>query len=112
MSSLDQLEDPQGNMGLFFLFPDVSIRWRGRFQLGITLLRIARRVMIVGVRMNVNKLIISFSPDFSGLMAVSQQGQVLAEARTRTFDVLAHNQYSAVRVSFSLCLFHRCCTES
>lgn len=42
VSSVDCLEDLQGNMGLFFLFPDASIRWRGRFQLGITLLRISR----------------------------------------------------------------------
>jgi hypothetical protein len=45
VSSLNHLEDHNGNMGLFFLFPDVSIRWRGRFQLGVTLLRISRRVI-------------------------------------------------------------------
>ncbi|KAJ7877304.1 velvet factor [Mycena leptocephala] len=42
VSSVNHLEDHNGNMGLFFLFPDVSIRWRGRFQLGVTLLRINR----------------------------------------------------------------------
>ncbi|KAJ3731703.1 velvet factor, partial [Lentinula guzmanii] len=42
VSSVEQLEDLQGNRGLFFLFPDVSIQWRGRYQLGITLLRISR----------------------------------------------------------------------
>ncbi|KAJ7717693.1 hypothetical protein B0H14DRAFT_2412629 [Mycena olivaceomarginata] len=42
VSSVNHLEDHNGNMGLFFLFPDVSIRWRGRFQLGVTLLRISR----------------------------------------------------------------------
>ncbi|KAJ7832550.1 velvet factor, partial [Mycena olivaceomarginata] len=42
VSSINHLEDHHGNMGLFFLFPDVSIRWRGRFQLGVTLLRISR----------------------------------------------------------------------
>jgi hypothetical protein len=41
---VDHLEDQNGNMGLFFIFPDVSIKWRGRFQLGITLVRISRRV--------------------------------------------------------------------
>lgn len=41
VSSVDQLEDLQGNVGLFFLFPDVSIRWRGRYQLGITLTRLS-----------------------------------------------------------------------
>lgn len=44
VSSVDQLEDLQGNLGLFFLFPDVSIRWRGQYQLGISLLRIHRHV--------------------------------------------------------------------
>jgi hypothetical protein len=41
VSSVDQLEDLQGNMGLFFLFPDVSVRWRGQYQLGITLSRLS-----------------------------------------------------------------------
>ena len=42
VSSIDQLEDLQGNRGLFFLFPDVSIQLRGRYRLGVTLLRISR----------------------------------------------------------------------
>ncbi|KAJ7862563.1 hypothetical protein B0H13DRAFT_1529095, partial [Mycena leptocephala] len=41
VSSVNHLEDHNGNMGLFFLFLDFSIRWRGRFQLGVTLLRIS-----------------------------------------------------------------------
>ena len=41
VSSVDQLEDLQGNMGLFFLFPDVSVRWCGQYQLGITLSRLS-----------------------------------------------------------------------
>ncbi|KAK0217992.1 velvet factor, partial [Armillaria fumosa] len=47
VSSLDILEDLQGNTGLFFIFPDVSIRWCGRFQLGISLLRISRLVLFI-----------------------------------------------------------------
>lgn len=77
VSSVDQLEDLQGNMGLFFIFPDVSIRWRGRFQLGVTAVRISRS-------------------DSSGSMSIADHGTVLAEARTRPFDVLPQNQYSAV----------------
>lgn len=42
VSTVEQLEDLQGNMGLFFLFPDVSIRSRGRYQLGVTLTKINR----------------------------------------------------------------------
>ncbi|KAJ7491544.1 velvet factor, partial [Mycena galericulata] len=40
-SFVDHLEDTNGNMGLFFVFPDVSICWRGRFQLGVTVMRIS-----------------------------------------------------------------------
>lgn len=40
VATVEQLEDLQGNMGLFFLFPDVSIRLRGHYQLGVTLTRI------------------------------------------------------------------------
>ncbi|KAG6918999.1 hypothetical protein DXG01_010238 [Tephrocybe rancida] len=76
VSSIDQLEDLQGNMGLFFIFPDVSIRWRGRFQIGVTVMRISRT-------------------DSFGGMGVSDHGVVLAETRTRSFDVLPHSQYTA-----------------
>ncbi|KAJ7576863.1 velvet factor-domain-containing protein [Mycena floridula] len=76
VSSADHLQDLQGNMGYFFLFPDVSIRWRGRFQLGITLLRIQ-------------------SPDENGVFRISPQGTVLAEARSRPFDVLSYQHYAA-----------------
>ncbi|KAJ7089664.1 velvet factor-domain-containing protein [Mycena belliarum] len=78
VSSLEYLEDQNGNMGLFFLFPDVSIRWRGRFQLGITLVRISRRVTAM--------------PDSSG---VAEQGSALAQARTATFEVFPYEQYTA-----------------
>ncbi|KAG5652045.1 hypothetical protein H0H81_006495 [Sphagnurus paluster] len=78
VSSIDQLEDLQGNLGLFFVFPDVSIRWRGRFQIGITVVRISRS-------------------DPSGGMGVADEGVVLAEARTQSFDVVPHDQYTAVR---------------
>jgi hypothetical protein len=49
VSSAQLLEDLQGHSGLFFLFSDVSIRWRGRFQLGVTLLRLSRRVEPEGI---------------------------------------------------------------
>ncbi|KAF7770578.1 hypothetical protein Agabi119p4_6552 [Agaricus bisporus var. burnettii] len=77
VSSVNQLEDPQGNLGLYFLFPDVSIRWRGRYQLGMTLTRIS-----------------GFDP--IGAVRLASQGTVLAEAKTRTFEVFTLNQYTAV----------------
>ncbi len=42
VSTVEQFEDLQGNMGLFFLFPDVSVRNCGRYQLGVSLTRITR----------------------------------------------------------------------
>ncbi|THU91501.1 hypothetical protein K435DRAFT_727147 [Dendrothele bispora CBS 962.96] len=76
VSSVDQLEDLQGNRGLFFLFPDVSIRWGGRYRLGITLLRLSNP---------------------SHQSSATQSAVGLAETRTNTFDVLPPNQYTAVR---------------
>ncbi|KAF8972651.1 velvet factor-domain-containing protein [Flammula alnicola] len=73
VSTVEQLEDLQGNMGLFFLFPDVSIRSRGRYQLGVTLTRIT-------------------SPDPSGL---AEHGTGLAQTRTRPFDAVALHEYTA-----------------
>ncbi|KDQ26978.1 hypothetical protein PLEOSDRAFT_1043611, partial [Pleurotus ostreatus PC15] len=40
VSSVHQLEDLQGNMGMYFLFPDVSIRYRGQFRLRVNLMRL------------------------------------------------------------------------
>ncbi|EIW79198.1 hypothetical protein CONPUDRAFT_138355 [Coniophora puteana RWD-64-598 SS2] len=80
VSSPQKLRDLQGRLGLYFLFPDVSIRYRGRFQLGISLLRIS---------------IPSCRTDAAGVMSLGEQGTVLAQARTRSFDVLAHEDYVA-----------------
>lgn len=78
VSVVEQLEDLQGNKGLFFLFPDVSIRWRGRYQLGVALSRIS-------------------SADLSGS---DNGGTLLSQARTRAFDAVALHQYRAARVLF------------
>ncbi|KAI6015998.1 velvet factor-domain-containing protein [Pisolithus microcarpus] len=76
VSSPQKLRDLSGRLGLYFLFPDVSIRWRGRFQLGISLLRLSEI-------------------DASGAMSLASEGIVLAAARTRPFDVLTHENYVA-----------------
>ncbi|KAJ8585988.1 hypothetical protein M405DRAFT_796118 [Rhizopogon salebrosus TDB-379] len=80
VSSPQKLRDLQGRLGLYFLFPDASIRWRGRFQLGISLLRISET-------------------DASGAMSIASQGTVLAQARTRPFDVFPHENYVAPPVT-------------
>lgn len=75
VSSVHQLEDLQGNMGMFFLFPDVSIRYRGQFRLRVNLMRLM---------------------DQTGRMNITPEGSVLADAITGPFDVVAYNEYSAV----------------
>ncbi|KAJ7714686.1 hypothetical protein B0H14DRAFT_3014969 [Mycena olivaceomarginata] len=60
-------------MGLFFVFPDVSIRWRGRFQLGVTLIRIS----------------------MPGQCGISEEGKTLAQTHTSTCEVLPHHEYIA-----------------
>ena len=42
VSSPQTLRNLQGRLGVYFLFPDVSIRWSGRFTLSVTLMRIPR----------------------------------------------------------------------
>lgn len=44
VSSPHILRNLQGRQGVYFLFPDVSIRWRGRFLLNVTLIRLPGQV--------------------------------------------------------------------
>ncbi|KAF8554298.1 hypothetical protein OG21DRAFT_1509035 [Imleria badia] len=74
VSSPQKLRDLQDRPGLYFLFSDVSIRWRGRFQLGISLMRISQT-------------------DSSGVMSIASQGTVLAQAWTQPFDVVTREIY-------------------
>ncbi|KAF8629056.1 hypothetical protein AX15_003556 [Amanita polypyramis BW_CC] len=76
VSSVEQLEDLQGNLGLFFLFPDVSIRWRGQYQLGISLFRM-------------------YSPGPLTGASLAPENTTLAETRTQMFEVVDQGEYSA-----------------
>jgi hypothetical protein len=46
VSSAHILDDLSGQSGLFFIFADVSIRFRGRYKLGVTLFKLFRRVYL------------------------------------------------------------------
>lgn len=95
VSSVDQLEDLQGNLGLFFLFPDVSIRWRGQYQLGISLLRICRHVpeLITQNRSDESPR----SPDTTAGSSTTRESTKLAETRTHIFNVVDQAEYTAAR---------------
>lgn len=92
VSVVEQLEDLQGNKGLYFLFPDVSIRWRGRYQLGVTLSRISKYAVFLHI-------LIGWLMRF--MFSVEPGGTLLTQTRTRAFDAVALHQYRAARVLFS-----------
>ncbi|KAH9939136.1 velvet factor [Amylocystis lapponica] len=76
VSSTHVLWNLRGKQGVYFLFPDVSIRWRGRYQLGVTLIRLNGQD----------------SPSTTGM---SKHGTVIARARSLPFDVLLRAGYIA-----------------
>lgn len=47
VSSPHILRNLQGRQGIYFLFPDVSIRCRGRFLLNVTLIRLPGQVVVM-----------------------------------------------------------------
>ena len=42
VSSPHAFRNLQGGQGIYFVFPDVSVRWQGQFRLRVTLLRLPR----------------------------------------------------------------------
>ena len=45
VSSPHTLRNLQGRQGIYFLFPDVSVRWSGRYKLSVTLMRLVSFVL-------------------------------------------------------------------
>ncbi|OSX64210.1 hypothetical protein POSPLADRAFT_1137985, partial [Postia placenta MAD-698-R-SB12] len=43
VASPQVLHNLQGKKGVYFIFPDVSIRWQGQYQLSVALLRLPRQ---------------------------------------------------------------------
>ncbi|KAH9993703.1 velvet factor-domain-containing protein [Russula compacta] len=78
VSSPHYLRNLQGRSGVYFLFPDVSVRLQGQYALQLTLMRLS-------------------SVDASGMVRVGESGTVLARARTRPFDVRPRHMYVAPR---------------
>ncbi|OCH90994.1 hypothetical protein OBBRIDRAFT_553310 [Obba rivulosa] len=74
------LRNLQGKQGIYFLFPDVSVRCCGRYRLNVTLLEIPRTVLE-----DVN------SPQ----RPPQPHGTALAQACSLPFDVLPRAQYVA-----------------
>lgn len=75
-SSPQVYRDLQGRQGIYFLFPDVSVRTRGYFQMCISLIRLP-----------------SVDPHARDHFRFHRN--ILAETRTETFQVLAREEYTA-----------------
>ncbi|KAF7797195.1 hypothetical protein EIP86_008387 [Pleurotus ostreatoroseus] len=72
VSSPHILRNLQGRQGVYFLFPDVSIRCRGRYTLNVTLMKVDPTNALSG-----------------------NLSTTLAQARSLPFDVCARNEYRA-----------------
>ncbi|KAI8974537.1 velvet factor-domain-containing protein [Trametes punicea] len=76
VSSPHLLRNLQGRRGVYFIFPDVGVRQRGRFQLKVALMRLPRF-------------------DDPEALVRGASGTVLAEARSLPFDVYPLRDYVA-----------------
>ncbi|KAI0350688.1 hypothetical protein OH77DRAFT_1498935 [Trametes cingulata] len=76
VSSPHLLRNLQGRRGVYFMFPDVGVRQRGRFQLKVTLIRLPRF-------------------DDPEVIMRGTSGTILAEARSLPFDVFPLRDYVA-----------------
>jgi len=74
VSSPHYLRNLQGHFGMYFLFPDVSVQRQGQYVLQLTLMRLS-------------------SVDASGMVREGESGSVLAQTRTRPFDVRPRHTY-------------------
>ncbi|KAI0820340.1 velvet factor-domain-containing protein [Trametes gibbosa] len=87
VSSPHLLRNLQGRRGVYFMYPDVGVRQRGRFQLKVTLIRLPR-----------------FDDPQTIMQGGSGNGTVLAEARSLPFDVYPLRDYVAPGEKLSLSL--------
>ena len=98
VSSPHYLRNLQGRPGVYFLFPDVSVRLQGRYVLRLTLMRLSRYASTrLGSVTDPSDLTHCGRVDASGMVRVGESGSVLAEARTRPFEVRPRHTYVAPR---------------
>ena len=96
VSSPHHLRNLEGRAGVYFLFPDVSVRLQGRYLLQLTLMRLSRYAFAC-----VPAIVLIFHcptcdrVDATGMVRVGESGSVLAQARTRPFDVRPRHTYVA-----------------
>jgi len=89
VSSLHSLVDLEGQQGMFFIFPDISVRTRGRYTLRVNLLRLTGPT---GASM---------------VMPEGMRNGALAWVMTNTFNVVLQSEYSAPPATALTNSFHR-----
>lgn len=102
VSSVNQLKDLEGNAGLYFLFPDVSVRLRGRYRLGITLHNISRLGRISSSLIEKLNKPRSARPNEQGKRKQIGHHTDLCHVRTAEVEVVSLGQYKAGRKSARL----------
>jgi len=89
VSSLHPLRDLDGQPGMFFIFPDISVRRRGRYTLRVNLLRLTAPA--------------------GGTMVMPEgfRNAALAWVMTNSFSVVLQSEYSAPPATALTNSFHR-----
>ena len=98
VSSPHYLRNLQGRPGVYFLFPDVSVGLQGRYVLQLTLMRLSRYARCGRLTLVCRSSDLSCGHervDASGMVRVGESGSVLAQTRTRPFDVRPRHMYVA-----------------
>ncbi|KLO17963.1 hypothetical protein SCHPADRAFT_820573 [Schizopora paradoxa] len=87
VSSAQTLRNLQGSVGSYFIFPDVSVRQRGRYALRISLMRLPRQVLRIAL--------------YGGNPAVAAGAPVttLTYVYTRVFDIVSQTNYVAPQLT-------------
>ena len=94
VSSPHHLRNLEGRAGVYFLFPDVSVRLQGRYVLQLTLMRLSRYAFARLRRTKCSRLLVD-RVDATGMVNVGESGSVLAQTRTQPFDVRPRHTYVA-----------------
>ncbi|RPD64258.1 hypothetical protein L227DRAFT_323117 [Lentinus tigrinus ALCF2SS1-6] len=92
VSSPHLLRNLQGRRGVYFMFPDVGIRQRGRFVLKVTLIKLPRCVCC---RLHIERRSQCIRMDDPSALAHHGGGTIVTETRSLPFDVYPLRDYVA-----------------
>ena len=92
VSSPHLLRNLQGRRGIYFMYPDVGVRQRGRFVMKVTLIRLPRWVCC---RLCIEECSRCIRMDDPSALANGAGGTIVTEARSLPFDVYPLRDYVA-----------------